>query len=135
MPNKKAELQSKESNEQRMASVSTSFSGPIPPPGILEGYENIHPGTADRIIKMAEQQSSHRQDIEKKVIASNVQNERTGMWLAFALTLLLMVFGFFLILNDKSIAGYFAVFGPIIFHAGNYVYNKHKEQKSIADDS
>ena len=34
-----------------------SFSGPIPPPNILAGYNAIEPGLADRIMKMAEHQS------------------------------------------------------------------------------
>lgn len=34
--------------------VTATFKGPIPPPNILQGYENISPGFADRIIGMAE---------------------------------------------------------------------------------
>nr|DAR22085.1 MAG TPA: putative membrane protein [Caudoviricetes sp.] len=45
--------------------VQQHFSGPIPPPEILSGYEQIHPGFADRIISMAEKQSAHRQGLEK----------------------------------------------------------------------
>jgi len=108
---------------------SVTFSGPLPSPSILSGYEDILPGSADRIITMAEEQISHRQSLEQSVIRSNIHNEKTGMWLAFLLTLLLMLFGAYLILNDKNTVGYFAVFGPIIFHAGNYIYNKRKESQ------
>jgi uncharacterized membrane protein len=41
------------------------FSGPIPPPDLLERYNQIIPEGADRILKMAEKQSAHRQKIEK----------------------------------------------------------------------
>ncbi len=42
------------------------FSGPLPSPQTLEGYENSVPGSAERILKMAESQVYHRQDMEKK---------------------------------------------------------------------
>jgi uncharacterized membrane protein len=53
--------------------MSASFSaemyiGPIPPPSIMEGWEKVLPGSADRILKMAEKQSAHRISIEAKVI-------------------------------------------------------------------
>lgn len=42
------------------------FSGPIPPPQTMAGYETALPGSADRILKMAEEQSAHRQEMEKE---------------------------------------------------------------------
>jgi uncharacterized membrane protein len=35
-----------------------SISGPLPPPEVLEKYNQVVPGLADRIITMAEQQAS-----------------------------------------------------------------------------
>ncbi len=91
-------LQNKPSQriEKRFTAVATSFSGPLPPPNILEGYEKIIPGAADRIITMAEKQSNHRQSLENIIIRSNTRNESIGMWLAFILTIGLMCFGFYL---------------------------------------
>ena len=114
--------------------VGASFSGPIPPPAILAGYENIHKGAADRIIKMAEDQLSHRHTIEKNVINSNIKNEGKGMLLTFILNIVLMVAGFILLLFDKSIAGYFAIFVPTVFNVGNYIYNKGRENSVKKED-
>lgn len=61
------------------ASVSTSFSGPIPPPSVLAEYEKLVTGAADRLIRMAEQQAEHHRDLEKSLIQaeiSDVQAER-----------------------------------------------------------
>ena len=38
----------------------TEFSGPLPPADELEKYERVFPGAAERIIAMAERESSHR---------------------------------------------------------------------------
>ncbi len=54
-----------ESGEE-LEKLLVSVSGPIPPPSMMEQYERTLPGSADRILKMAENQSEHRQWIEKK---------------------------------------------------------------------
>lgn len=43
---------------QVIAKIQSEYSGPIPPPNIIKGYEQVLPGSADRILKMAEKQSS-----------------------------------------------------------------------------
>lgn len=104
------------------------FVGPLPPPNMLQGYEQACPGAASRIIKMAESQSQHRQKIEDKVISSNIKNERAAMFLSFILTGGFAIIGAVLLFFDKQVAGYISLFGPSFFHAGNYVYRKYVEK-------
>jgi uncharacterized membrane protein len=54
-----------------------AFQGPIPPPAVLEAYEALVPGGANRILKMAENQAAHRQEIEKIVVRSG---SRDSLW-------------------------------------------------------
>ena len=107
---------------------SEFFSGPIPHPALLQGYEQACSGAAKRIIKMAESQLAHRHKIEEKVITSKTLNERTSMFLAFYLTGGLAIIGVILLLLDKQIPGYVSLFGPSFFHAGNYIYTKRTEK-------
>ena len=53
------------SKNMRVTEVSQSFSGPLPPPEILRKFDEVVPGAAERIIKMAEDQSIHRKELEK----------------------------------------------------------------------
>ena len=119
----------KSSPELVTTKVSTSFSGPLPPPHMLAEYERIQQGTADRIITMAEKQAAHRQMLENRVVKSNIRHEGIGMFFSFFLTLVLMFFGAYLISTGKEVGGYVAVFAPVLFHAGNYLYNRHREEK------
>lgn len=50
------------SSHQMMA----SYSGPLPPPDILEGYDRAVPGSAERILARLEGQTTHRQAMEKR---------------------------------------------------------------------
>lgn len=45
-----------------------SFSGPIPHPELLQKYDEVKPGFAERIISMAERQLDHRINCEDKVV-------------------------------------------------------------------
>jgi uncharacterized membrane protein len=109
-----------------------SFSGPIPPPNFLAEYEKIQPGLADRLVKLAENQAAHRQEIEKKVIEANCRNEETGIKLAFVLTLAAVIIGAFLIWSNKDIAGWITLFGVLGFQGINY-YNFKKEEEKDTD--
>ena len=65
--------------------IEQKFSGPIPPPSIIAGYEDVVPGAADRIIRMAEQQSSHRQLMEAMEMKAAVRDSLLGVIFAFSL--------------------------------------------------
>ena len=58
--------ESGEELEELLVRVSEKFAGPIPSPPVMKQYEETLPGSADRILKMAENQSEHRQWMEKK---------------------------------------------------------------------
>lgn len=53
-----------------------SFSGPIPAPETLGRYDEIMPGLADRIVKMAEQQGAHRRQLEQQSVEAQIADAR-----------------------------------------------------------
>lgn len=95
----------KEDKARAILSITrSSYRGPIPPPELLEGYENILPGSADRIIAMTERQQNHRMDLEATVVTSNAKDARLGVIFAFILGLLVIGGGIAIILMDKGVA-------------------------------
>jgi len=62
--------------------TEVSFSGPLPPPGVLEGYERVLPGSAERIFTMAEKQFEHRLHLEKVVIEGGAKRANMGIYAA-----------------------------------------------------
>ncbi len=80
MGKKKHKKLSTQSRQNTIVTQQTvSFSGPLPQPSDLAKYEQIAPGAAERIIKMAEEQAAHRQKLEKKVIDSGIKNSNKGL--------------------------------------------------------
>ena len=77
--------------------------GPIPPPGILAGYNSIIPDGADRVIKMAEREQAHRYNIEASIVGKESFEKRVGLVFAFILALsVLGVSSYLLIFTEKS---------------------------------
>lgn len=101
-----------------------SFSGPIPPPALLEGYEAILPGAAERILVLAESEAVHRRELEKREILANIALAKSehrqvyvGQFCALAISVLFILSGAFLIYSGKSIPGSFlslAGLAPIV---------------------
>ncbi len=88
---KEHEIEVEEKEESQIKRVvaevirSEEFSGPIPHPKIIKGYEEVVPGAADRIISMAENQSKHRQELEKMMVSAEVRDSLLGVLFAFIL--------------------------------------------------
>jgi uncharacterized membrane protein len=113
---------------------SVCFSGPLPPPEILEHYEKICPGAADRIITMSESQSEHRKGLEKSVITSDISRANKGLIFGFIVGLVGLLGSVFLIGIGKGAYG--VAIGAIdlvalvsVFVYGSQSRKKEREQR------
>ena len=68
--NERAQRKSSVAASSRSLSVLRQevFSGPLPHPDLLEKYDGVCPGAADRLIGMAETQAAHRQALESRAL-------------------------------------------------------------------
>lgn len=73
---------------QIITQVSSSFSGPLPPPEVLAQFDRVVPGAAERIIAMAEKQADHRRGLEKKITESDISDSRLGLIFGFLIGLI-----------------------------------------------
>lgn len=80
--------------------VFKSFSGPLPSPEVLEGYNNVVRDGAERIVSMAEKQSNHRMQLEDYAIKKQLEQGKTGQNYGFILVLIAL--GISLLLGLKG---------------------------------
>ena len=138
-----AEKNNPPGNTSQQHLVATSFeahSGPIPPPAILEKYNQIVPNAAERIIRMAEKQSDHRMDLEKKVIDSSIFKSYLGMIFATGIA----VYGLYIakeiaIDGNPATAGIIAaidIIGLISvgIYNGNIQKNEREQRKQMSSN-
>ena len=108
---------------------SQSFSGPLPHPEILKKYDQIVPDAASRIIKMAEEQSAHRQKLERTTIESDTKNARLGLHYGLIIGLASIIGGVICVMYGGQVGGSIIGGGGITGLVGVFVYGSRLRQK------
>lgn len=108
-----------------------SFSGPLPHPDIMKGYDDIVPGAAERILKMAENQQNHRFKLEEKIVFDDSSERKRNSYFAFILTLAVILLGGFLLFKGKNIVGFATVFAGLVPLIG--IFSKNDKDKESAE--
>lgn len=78
------------------------YSGPIPSPQTLQEYNQIDPTFAERIMKMAENQASHRQNMERIMIKSSSRDSLLGVIFGFIIGMTCIISSYFLGVNGQA---------------------------------
>ena len=71
--------------------MEEKFSGPIAHPKHLREYEDILPGSADRIITMAEDTLKHQKGMQEQALLADIEDQRSGRRYGFAALLVLLI--------------------------------------------
>lgn len=115
-------------------SVSKEFSGPLPAPEDLAGYEKCCPGAAERIISMAEKEQNYRHNRDDKVITIYDKNENKGMNFAFIVTMTFLIAGIVAVFKGKSVEG-FAILTPVIIQFFVHIFKNFKDSNSKDEEN
>lgn len=113
-----------------------AFSGPLPPPEILQKFDEIVPGAAERIIKMAEDQSAHRRELERRVIISDVNRSKWGQILGFIIAVVGLVVSAVIAIYGSAITGGILGVGTLASLVGVFMYgSKTRSEERVEKDS
>jgi uncharacterized membrane protein len=111
-------------------------SGPIPSPKILQGYENISSGFADRIMSMAETEAGHRQKMEKRVLEVDAEamrreftERRIGQLFGLLIGLAALGTGAFTAAYGHPVAGGFIGTGGVVALVTAFIYGRVSESQ------
>ena len=85
--------------------IGTSWQGPLPPPNILQAYNNTFPGCAQRLVEMAERQSEHHKPREHGA-EGNLRQATRGQYIGAFLAAGALAGGIWLLSIGRSIEGY-----------------------------
>jgi len=103
------------------------FSGPLPPPAALEHYECILAGSADRIIAMAEREATHRHELEKSLINSEIIETRLGQILGFLIGSIAIIAGTYAAVNGAQITGSIIGSSGVVGLVTVFIYGRQKK--------
>lgn len=109
--------------------VAEIFSGPLPHPSLLSQYNQVVPGSAERIIAMAESQSKHRQQLENKVLDSDIRNGRLGLHYGLIISLVAVIGGTICITSGYEVGGSIIGGTGLTGLVGVFVYGSRQRRK------
>ena len=110
-----------------------SFSGPLPHPQILRGYEDIKEGFAERILRMAEKEQDHRFECDDKMIDATISANKRGHWMGLIIAIVFAgiagVLGFIGQTTVASIIGGLDIVSLVTVFVSNQFLNRGKDEK------
>jgi uncharacterized membrane protein len=106
------------------------YQGPLPRPDDFAAYERVLRGAADRILRMAENQATHRQAMERRALSGDITKSMMGTVLAY-ITFGGSMFGaVYLLLHDKPIQSLAALITALGAAFGSKIYADFIQPKS-----
>jgi len=121
-------------NGQITQIAASFYQGPLPAPQILDQYDKIVPGAAERLISLWERQVEHRQELEKKVIKSDIAQSYFGSVLGFFIAISAIGSGTFLAYTGHPTEGISAIITALVglisvFGWGSYQRRKERNAR------
>lgn len=121
--------------------ITSQFSGPMPPPEFLARYEEICPGSADRMLAMAEKEADHRRSTETTIISAQISHRnkqfleaRCGQICALIITLAALGAGVYTAVQGHEIAGSVIGVGGIGGIVATFILGRAKQEESDEED-
>jgi uncharacterized membrane protein len=76
---------------ERLVSFVQRYTGPMPPPELLRGYEVVVAGSAERIVKMAEQEQQFRHEMTRAAVQGGMSGVKRGQLFALMVVAIMTV--------------------------------------------
>jgi uncharacterized membrane protein len=117
--------------------ISASWEGPLPNPNDMRSYDEIAPGTAQRLIDMHIhereeflrlhiEQTEHRHELESTAVTSNIQNSKRGQYFALVIVLAVIAVSAFAISRNYATQGLAGILSSLAVLAAVFVYGNER---------
>ncbi len=104
----------------------TAYSGPIPPPDLLQRFDEVFPGAAKQILGEFVQESSHRRAMERKVVSAESFKEVAGSLFAGLIGLSGVGGGIWLAHEGRATGGLSSILATLASLVGVYLYQTRR---------
>ncbi len=103
--------------------------GSLPSPETLRCYDEMIPGSAERIILLAEDQAKQRYELERAMIEADASTTYVTLGASAAIALLCVVLGFIIVVTGNEVGAFIATLGIALF-AGVFLYTSRSRRRS-----
>lgn len=131
MPHQKSKQNLPQSKPQSelVRVTAAQFSGPLPPPEILEKYDQVYPGAAKIILDAFQSQGEHRQSLERTVVRQGSRDSLVGLICAFIIGMATILSGAYCIIIGQAFAGAFIGGSGLTGLVGTFIYGSRERRQ------
>ena len=116
-------------NDRAIIESREEYSGPLPHPRLLQEWEKVVPGSAERIIAKFESQTEHRMRIEYLVVRTDSIKSLGGLAAGFLIAMTAIVGGIYTALQGQPFLGGTLSFAGLAMLVGAFVANRFWKDK------
>lgn len=122
----------RQSLKGRLEMVVAQVQSPVPPPFMLRDYNEILPGSAERMFKEAEAQAGHRRALESRVVKGSDRRANLGQFLGFGIAVLFGLGSWDLIKSGHEVAGVFLGTIDLVALVSVFVFSQDRQAGGAA---
>ncbi|GAA4068798.1 hypothetical protein GCM10023065_22240 [Microbacterium laevaniformans] len=105
-----------------------SYRGPLPSPETLERYKEVDSRFPDEILAAFREQRTHRQEMERTLLAGSERRANRGQWLGTGLLGVGLAGGIWVTLAGQSVTGGLMVTAALALGALSYVFGDSRKK-------
>ena len=103
--------------------------GTLPSPDALRRYDELIPGSAERIFLLAEDQARQRYELERALIKAEATRTYVALGTAAGIAALCVVLGFIIVISGNEVGAFISTLGIALF-AGVFLYTSRSRRQS-----
>lgn len=114
-----------ESERHFIFGIETKLALNVPPPNVIKDYQEIYPDAAQTFFVWAEEEGSHRREMDKLLAMSQTKDSRLGIILGFLISLAGLAVAAFAVYMHEPWIGSIVGGGTIVALARAFIVGKN----------
>ena len=106
------------------------YSSIVPHPDIIQRYEQVLPGSGERLLALAEREQEHRMRLDNRAL----NDQRLGRWFGFLSSMTSIVVGALVVTAGYELPGSAIAIAPVTVNFAIFVRNYRKRPDLPPDD-
>lgn len=90
-------------------SIAEMYAGPVPNPAMLRDFDDVVPGSAKSLLDESIAMMAHARSVDEKRVRLVVWTQMWSQIVRWAIVLILVALGAYLLLNNHTVAGYILI--------------------------